>query len=86
MPCCTVPAEEALNYTSRHFAAAQPAYARAPGSGCKTRATGTAGGISLQSPGYRVVGSSARAIMQALVNEGPVVVYFQVSALLGDWP
>ncbi|KAL4421981.1 hypothetical protein ABPG77_011004 [Micractinium sp. CCAP 211/92] len=65
-------AEEAMEYTSRQFAAAQPAYARAPGSGCKTRATSTVGGISLAAPGYRAVASSAQAIMQILFTQGPV--------------
>ncbi|KAL4421982.1 hypothetical protein ABPG77_011005 [Micractinium sp. CCAP 211/92] len=71
-------AEEALEYASRQFAATQPAYAQAPGSGCKTRFTSTAGGISLAAPGYRAVDSSAQAIMRALITDGPVLVYFQV--------
>ncbi len=77
-------AEEALEYASRQFAATQPAYAQAPGSGCKTRFTSTAGGISLAAPGYRAVDSSAQAIMRALITDGPILVYFQASKAVKD--
>lgn len=78
---CHMP-EEALDYISRRFAADEQAYARAPGSGCKTRAASTGGGVSLTaSPGWRRVGSSVAQIKRAVFCEGPVVVYVQVTTV-----
>ena len=76
-------AEEALAYISSAFAATEGAYAAARGSGCKTAGTSSAGSVTMSSaPGFRRVDASPQAVMAALRNEGPVIVYFRAGASL----
>lgn len=73
-------------YISSAFAASESAYAAARGSGCKTSASSTAGSVTLSlAPGFRRVDATPQAVMSALRNEGPVIVYLRAGASLAAY-
>lgn len=90
-PSCPGPgySDEVLRYASKMFATTEKAYPYTSGStgtttSCKVASTATAPSGSLKLSGFSYVASNPDAIMQAIVNTGPVVTYFNVKASEGS--